>query len=252
MVGTDLDMVNKEPSESQLRKEKCHSREGINQVKTRSSYRKQPLSSFGTYGKQELGQLQNGNETLKKVIKWVKQNQRPEYKDVLVDSPELRHYWHLWPLLELKEGILNKSFHTKDGMSKYTQFMVPHSMISEVLRVAHNSMLGGHLGQKKTKKKLQQSFYWYEMREEVNIWISKCDVCCRMKHPNHKPRATLGDMRVGAPLDRVSIDLVGPLPETERGNRYILLLTDHFSKWAEAYPVPDQTAMTCATVISKE
>ena len=45
-------------------------------------------------------------------------------------------------------------------------------------------------------------------------------------------------MRVGAPLDRILIDLVGPLPETEKGNSHILVLTDHFSKWSEAYDVP--------------
>lgn len=130
--------------------------------------------------------------------------------------------------------------------------MVPDSMKSEVLRLTHNSLLGGHLGQKKTKRKVQQRFYWFEMREDVNIWICKCDVCSRMKHSYRKPRVALGDMRVGAPLDRISIDLVGPLPETPRGNQHILVLTDHFSKWAEAYPVPDQTALTCADVICKE
>lgn len=81
--------------------------------------------------------------------------------------------------------------------------MVPDSMKSEVLRLTHNSLLGGHLGQKKTKRKVQQRFYWFEMREDVNIWICKCDVCSRMKHSYRKPRAALGDMRVGAPLDRI-------------------------------------------------
>lgn len=90
------------------------------------------------------------------------------------------------------------------------------------------------------------------MREDVNIWIEKCDVCARMKHSSQRPRAALGDMRNGAPLDRLSIDLVGPLPETVHGNQHILVLTDHFRKWAEAYPVPDQTAATCANTVCRE
>jgi hypothetical protein len=56
-------------------------------------------------------------------------------------------------------------------------------------------------------------------------------------------------MRVGAPLDRVSIDLIDPLLKTRRGNQHILVLTDHFSKWAEAYPIPNQTAITFATSV---
>lgn len=146
----------------------------------------------------------------------------------MTQSPELGHYWHLWPSLFIREGILYKEYHAKDDLSLYTQFMVPYSMRSEALRLIHNSLLGGHLGQKKTKRKLQQRFYWFQMREDVNILIEKCDVCSSLKHSSRRPRVALGDMRTGAPLDRISIDLVGPLPETVRGNQHIL--TDHFIK----------------------
>lgn len=49
-----------------------------------------------------------------------------------------------------------------------------------------------------------------------------------------------------------SMDLIGPLPTTSQGNKYILVLTDHFSKWVEAYPAKDQTAITCAEILCKE
>lgn len=52
-------------------------------------------------------------------------------------------------------------------------------------------------------------------------------------------------MRVGAPLDRLATDILGPLPTTPRGNRYVLVVTDHFTNWVEILPVPDQTAITC-------
>ena len=59
-------------------------------------------------------------------------------------------------------------------------------------------------------------------------------------------------MPVGAPLDRLATDILGPLPLTPRGNRYILLVTYHFTKWVEVFPVPDQTAETCANKILNE
>ena len=40
----------------------------------------------------------------------------------------------------------------------------------------------------------------------------------------------------------MEIDLIGPLPETPQGNKYIVTLTDYFSKWAEAAPLPSKTA----------
>ena len=62
----------------------------------------------------------------------------------------------------------------------------------------------------------------------------------------------MGSTSVGAPLDRLAIDIVGPLPRTAQNNRYFLTVTDHFTKWTEVYPIPDQTAETCAQKILDE
>ena len=113
----------------------------------------------------------------------------------------------------------------------------------------HNSLLSGYLGQKKTKEKLLQRYYRYQVRENVNLWVSRCDICGADKPPVHKPRAPLGSMPVGAPLDRLSTDLLGPFPRTPRGYRYVLVVSDQFSKWVEIVAIPDQTADTTARVI---
>ena len=42
------------------------------------------------------------------------------------------------------------------------------------------------------------------------------------------------------------MDILGPLPLTTRGNRYVLVVTDYFTKWAESYAIPDQSATTVA------
>lgn len=65
-------------------------------------------------------------------------------------------------------------------------------------------------------------------------------------------RAPLGRMTVGAPLDRLATDFMGPLPLTPRGNRYILVVTDYFTKWVEIFALPDQTAVTTAECILNE
>ena len=44
----------------------------------------------------------------------------------------------------------------------------------------------------------------------------------------------------------------GPLPVTEAGNKYLLIAMDYFSKWPEAYPLPNQEAVTVAEVLVKE
>lgn len=123
---------------------------------------------------------------------------------------------------------------------------------NEILGQVHNSLISGHLGRKKTLEKLLQRFYWFNVREDVHMWILKCDICASIKAPCRTPRAPLGKMQVGAPLDRISTDFLGPLPLTPRGNRFILLATDHFTKWVEIMAVPDQTAFTCANKLLNE
>ena len=51
----------------------------------------------------------------------------------------------------------------------------------------------------------------------------------------------------GFPMERVSIDILGELPKTVNGNNIILVVTCHFSKWTEAYALPDQTALSDQT-----
>lgn len=91
------------------------------------------------------------------------------------------------------------------------------------------------------------------MREDISIWISKCEMCASINPPPQKKvKAPVGSMPTGAPWDRLATDILGPLPLTPRGNRYILTITDYFTKWVEVFPVPDQTATTCAQLILNE
>lgn len=62
----------------------------------------------------------------------------------------------------------------------------------------------------------------------------------------------MGTVQVGAPMERIAVDLMGPLNETDRRNRYSLVVQDYFSKWVEAYPIPNEHATTVAEKIASE
>ena len=54
------------------------------------------------------------------------------------------------------------------------------------------------------------------------------------------------------PLERIAMDILGPLPVTERGNRYILVVGDYFTRWKEAFPMKDMEAQKVACILVNE
>ena len=199
-----------------------------------------------TRPKEELGKLQREDPDIGPILSAKVTGNKPSSQDMVTCSPATRHYWILWGSLVVYDGILLKKFIKRNGSDEYLQFIVPLSMRKEVLFQMHNSLVSGHFGCKKTKEKILQRFYWYSLKDEVVLHIQKCDTCAADKRSPKVPRAPMGSLRVGAPGDCTTTDYLGPLPITDRGHRYILLFTDHFTKNVEVIPVGDMTAEVCA------
>ncbi|CAC5369855.1 unnamed protein product [Mytilus coruscus] len=89
------------------------------------------------------------------------------------------------------------------------------------------------------------------MRSSITRYCKECDQCAARKSLKRN-KAPLGQYLVGEPMERVAIDILGPLPLTKRQNRYVLVLCDCFSKWTEAYAIPDQESLTIARTIVNE
>ena len=58
--------------------------------------------------------------------------------------------------------------------------------------------------------------------------------------------------QVGNPMERIVLDILGPLPVTTHGNKFILVVCDYFTKWCEAYSLPNQEVVTVARVLVEE
>ena len=104
----------------------------------------------------------------------------------------------------------------------------------------------------KTLACMQERFYWPGYHDDVRDWCSHCASCAARKNPTPMPRAPLRSVKTGYPMQLVAMDILGPFPESESGNRYILVVADYFTRWTEAYPIPDQEASTVAKKLTDE
>lgn len=202
---------------------------------------------------EELKEMQIQDNDIGPILLWKQvQNSRPAWEQVACKSPATKNYWTQWDRLVLRNGILYRSFESHAGDRKLWQLVVPKKLQEHILEQAHGHRLSGHLMVRKTLSRVRSHYYWSGYRKAVEKWCRQCDPCAARKHPNKRPNAKLKKYATGEPLQRCALDIMGPLPETEKGNRYVLVLADYFSKWTEAYPMPDMEAATVARIMVEE
>jgi len=171
---------------------------------------------------------------------------RPVAETMQSRSAESRHYWVIWEQLQIVDQVLYRDFSKADGTGHYMQLIVPINLRKDVIFQNHNPVTAGHLGVKRTKTAVSRAYYWYDMKSDIRLYVQSCPVCEADKKPPKRPRAPMGHIAAGAPWDVLALDFVGPFPITDRGNRYILVMTDHFTKYVEVLAVPNQSAEECA------
>jgi len=126
------------------------------------------------------------------------------------------------------------------------QLIVPKIRIKQILEESHDSPAGGHFGINRTLEKIRKRFYWTSCKQDVEEWCRSCKICLAKRGPTGKGKSPLQIYNVGAPFERVQMDVFGPLPLTISGNKYLLVVVDCFTKWVEAFPLKNIRARTVA------
>ena len=212
-----------------------------------------PVSNWViSYSAPELMQLQREDPDLVILHDWLDTNAKPNRDQVAGYSPDVRHLWIEWERLQRTDGVLYIKWINPKTQQPFVQLLVPKSIRNKIIELCHDTPMSGHFGVEKTMSKLKQRVYWRTMKSDVSLYIQKCPVCSANRQPKHKPKASLVDYRVGHPMDRLGIDILGPLPQSNKGNVYILVIADYFTRWIEAYPLPNQTAETTANALLYE
>ena len=90
------------------------------------------------------------------------------------------------------------------------------------------------------------------MSEDVARWCQECQFCTRRKPGPGKGKSALKQIKVYQPMSVVAVDILGLLPRTNNGNEYIIVCGCYYTKWKEAFVVPNQTAATVADMLVQE
>ena len=211
-----------------------------------------PMNWIQKYSVEEMKLMQKEDADLKPLFEWKTAKSLPKREEVASLSPATRKYWLNWTNIIWQEGVLYQQIlPIKDKNSSKLQLLVPKKMQDELLTTFHDHIFAGHFGVKKTTMKIKEKFHWYRMREDIRNHIRHCPSCNKQRAPQKQPRAALQNYQVGYPLDRIALDVMGPFPKSKHGNRYILVIGDHFTRWMEAYPLPNQYAEKVAEKLVK-
>jgi hypothetical protein len=198
-----------------------------------------------------ISELQSQDSEFAPIIKFLKSNELPDdlalarrvvasASNYLLDDNVLYHLW------------FPNNRHRRSEARR--QLALPQSLRDEVLRTYHDDSLGAHLGAERTLHRIQSRFYWDTMVKDIEFYVRSCKVCNERKSPKRAPAGEMGSVARTAtePFQIVAVDILGPLPETKKGNKYIVVFSDYFTKWPEAFAVTAVDAKKFAELFVEE
>jgi hypothetical protein len=127
---------------------------------------------------------------------------------------------------------------------------VPPALRTKLIQLYHEPPCSGHKGRRKTLKALSHAVYWSRMDRDVARFISKCVSCQKYKNYNSRAAPLKVTTIPANCFDEISLDVVGPLPNSSDGNRYALCVQDRLSRWVQFSPMTNAgSEMTCRTFL---
>ena len=196
-----------------------------------------------------LVQAQNECPDIAVVKQWMKDGKKPDSRDIASCSFYLKSLWNQWQRLDVVEGLLVRRWDVLGTSVTYWQAVVPLGLRREVLKYCHDVRASGHLGVKKTLGRVRQRFYWPGLQSDVRTYITGCQACLKRKAPIPGRKAPMQVCESGYPMERIALDILGELPQTENGNRYIVVIADYYTKWTESFPMPNMEARTVVKIL---
>ena len=204
------------------------------------------MTNHSKYSLQDWKQKQEQDPIIGPVLKILGDkkngaNKLKEITDPLVKTL-LRHRGNLI----VRKGVLYKTVLRPNHQEATLQFVLPQVSHEQALKACHNDI--GHLGLERSLDILRDRFFWPNMTQDMKSHIRKCDRCVKAK--TQPEIAPLVPMQAQYPLEQIHVDYLTISSEKDRSQKInILVVTDHFTRYAQAFVTTSQEASVVAKTL---
>lgn len=151
-------------------------------------------------------------------------------------------------LYVIEDDILYRMYSDDDGLKQL--IVLPQQLAQKIISLFHDHAISGHFGALKTYHRMKNRFFHPKLLKLVTDFIKTCPECQLRKPRNHLKPGIQGTLPIGdKPFSCIYSDLIGPLPETANGNKYILVVTDSLTKFVVTEAIPNKRTNTVAHAI---
>ena len=160
----------------------------------------------------------------------------PRLSTIFINLDSSSSQLHMW--YKIYDGVL---FYRRFVSSE--QWLVCIPSVHELTLIVSVHELYGHVGSKKCASVLKEVCYFPNLYRRIHFIVSHCDICQRSKHRTVRSEGLMQNVLSNFLLDRVLVDIYGPLPSGWNGVSYIFVVLDNFSRFVKLYPLKRATAI---------
>ncbi|GBO17704.1 Retrovirus-related Pol polyprotein from transposon 412 [Araneus ventricosus] len=155
------------------------------------------------------------------------------------------------PQFFIKDNLLLCKNNNMSGRHKLnTKLVVPQSLVPQILHLCHDIDAVAHPGLSRTMRRIQKNYFWRGQFRQVKNYIASCHECIQRRgYVKHIKAPIQRIPTADFPFQKCAFDAVGPLVTSNHGNKWIIVISDYFTRYAEAYPVKNIQSSTVAHVL---
>lgn len=209
----------------------------------------QAIAAFPSRPKADLLVLQATDPVIGPFLQHWKRGRPPTKQESTNACKRVKKLVQQWARLKSRDGVLYRQIQTPGEGEVLFQLLLPQCLQLEVLKSLHDGH--GHQGIERTTSLVRRRCFWPFMQSDITRYCQNCNRCTLAKAVQPKIRTFRGGLIASKPLEIIAIDFT-LLDRADDGRENVLVVTDVFSKFAQAYPTSDQRARTVARVLTEK